>query len=312
MNHKKLLSFVIAVSMLSSASMAGMSSAIKTVKSKIHVLGCLLSNKSLWKAAETGDLDYLQWFFDVYLEYIQWFFDVDEGITVDSKDEGGYSLLHRTAMNGHLKIVNWLITKGARVDQKDNFGYTSLHLAAQGGHLDVVKYLIAKGAQVDTQNQDDWTPLHYAAFNGHHEVVKYLVRIGARVDKKDNEGNTPLLTAANENCANIIKHIFFSKTPCYGPLWDSHCEVAKVLLEQLLLQPQGAYKVLELLAIKNRENRTALAVAHEEIAELITAFENRAKKMVANEKAFQANLFKNLITQQKADLIFSDGYFCQN
>ena len=45
-----------------------------------------------------------------------------------------------------MKVAELLISKGANVNEKNNYGKTPLHYASQNGHLKVVELLISYGA----------------------------------------------------------------------------------------------------------------------------------------------------------------------
>ena len=61
--------------------------------------------------------------------------------------------------------------------------------------------------------------MHVAAQGGHLEVIKFLSRkFGARVHEKDNDGLT-------------ILH------------WAAHCEVARYLIKEMMVDPQDRDKV---------------------------------------------------------------------
>ncbi|KAJ6692206.1 ANKYRIN REPEAT FAMILY PROTEIN [Salix purpurea] len=52
-------------------------------------------------------------------------------------------------------------------------------MAAANGHLDIVEYLISQGVDINAFNEEKNTPLHWACLNGHTEAVKKLILAGA-------------------------------------------------------------------------------------------------------------------------------------
>lgn len=82
--------------------------------------------------------------------------------------------------------VTWLSqsfspTKGAQIDLADKRGFTAFHFAAENGHIDVIEYLLSEGAQVDRDNQEGLTasektaPLHLAANHDRLAAVNSLL-----------------------------------------------------------------------------------------------------------------------------------------
>jgi len=74
-------------------------------------------------------------------------------------------------------------------------GDTALHLASRNGHLEVVEFLLSKGVDINLQNNFSCTPLSLAVSHGHLEIVKFLIRHGSDVNERDNLGTSPLLSA---------------------------------------------------------------------------------------------------------------------
>ena len=53
--------------------------------------------------------------------------------------------------------------------------------ASHNGHLNIVEFLVSHGANVNAKNNNNETPLHIAWKNGHKDIVEYLVSHGANV-----------------------------------------------------------------------------------------------------------------------------------
>lgn len=47
---------------------------------------------------------------------------------------------------------------------------TALHMAAANGHMSIVEYLISQGVDINALNEENNAPLHWACLNGHIEV----------------------------------------------------------------------------------------------------------------------------------------------
>ncbi|XP_042859506.1 ankyrin repeat domain-containing protein SOWAHA-like, partial [Penaeus japonicus] len=53
----------------------------------------------------------------------------------------------------------------------DDHGFSLLHWAAKEGHLGIVEMLITRGARINATNLGDDIPIHLAAAHGHRDVV---------------------------------------------------------------------------------------------------------------------------------------------
>ena len=118
------------------------------------------------------------------------------------RDSTGRSLLQRACGKGSLKEVKDYIERGADPNECDYCGFTCLHEAALEGHSKVVEYLISQGADVNKQAQkagDLETPLIDAAENKHLETVKVLLANGADPRVYNLDGFTALTKIFNEH-----------------------------------------------------------------------------------------------------------------
>uniref|UniRef100_A0A0N5B019 Protein kinase domain-containing protein n=1 Tax=Syphacia muris TaxID=451379 RepID=A0A0N5B019_9BILA len=119
-----------------------------------------------------------------------WLDDTEHDLYVG--DDHAFSLLHWAAKEGHVAIVDLLLSRGARVNATNMGDDTSLHLAAAHGHREIVVRLLARKADVHATNEHGMTPLHYACFWGYVQIGEDLIRHGARVGVCNKKGQTPL------------------------------------------------------------------------------------------------------------------------
>jgi ankyrin repeat protein len=109
-------------------------------------------NEKLLKAIGEGNLEEVEELFrqgaDVHLDY-----------------EYALKLAER---NGHLNIIEYLVSKGASVNDD------LLFFAALDGYLDIVKYLAEHGVNIHAH---DNIALRVAESNSHLDVVEYLKSI---------------------------------------------------------------------------------------------------------------------------------------
>lgn len=94
-------------------------------------------------------------------------------------------------VTGKADTVKLLIDNGAKVNTRNNQGFTPLHRAAQQRSPDAAQVLIENGADVNAENIQRDTPLHWAAFYGSPAVAKLLIECGANINAKNNKGDTP-------------------------------------------------------------------------------------------------------------------------
>ncbi len=120
------------------------------------------------------------------------------------------SNLHLAALDGDLEAVKKYVALMGTPDIFNQSCYTPLMFAAKEGHVEVVEYLISRDAYVDYVGAPlGHTALHWASYIGHADVVKVLVINGADPQKKSALGETPLdmaksaLDSVNDQQGNI-------------------------------------------------------------------------------------------------------------
>ncbi|KAL4229805.1 Ankyrin repeat domain-containing protein 50 [Mactra antiquata] len=130
-----------------------------------------------------------------------------KGANIESLDKSRQTPLNLAAKQGFAEVVSALVEVGANVDNADEDGWTALRSAAWGGHTEVVSVLLSAGASVDNADIDQRTALRAAAWGGHEDIVIKLLESGADVNKADNEGRTALIAAAYMGHTEIVEHL---------------------------------------------------------------------------------------------------------
>ena len=74
--------------------------------------------------------------------------------------------------NGHIQIVEYLISKSVDIEAKDRNEWTPLHLASRLSYTGIVKYLISKGANKNAKTKDGKTPYDLSIFNETRSILK--------------------------------------------------------------------------------------------------------------------------------------------
>ena len=94
--------------------------------------------------------------------------------------------LHYACEEGHLTIVEYLISKGANINAKDENGDYVIHYASKEGLLPIVQNLIEQqNIDIDIKGYKEKTPLQYACEEGHLPIVEYLISKGANINVTD-------------------------------------------------------------------------------------------------------------------------------
>ena len=110
---------------------------------------------------------------------------LDEGVSVNVKNEAGATPLMRAAAANDLATARLLLDRGASVNALSDDGRTPLLIASGlSGSADLVKLLLDKGADVNAHAPGlivNITPLSEAAYSGDQAVFRTLVDRGANV-----------------------------------------------------------------------------------------------------------------------------------
>jgi hypothetical protein len=125
---------------------------------------------------------------------------------------GGYLLLARAAMRGHVGTVKLLLERGTDVNTTDRDGTTALGYAAFNGREEVVSLLLGSGADVYRRGASGATALLYASQRGHVAVVRLLLRSmgGCGLDERDTDGRTALYMACSNGRADVLRALLLA------------------------------------------------------------------------------------------------------
>ncbi|VDN01767.1 unnamed protein product [Thelazia callipaeda] len=146
-------------------------------------------NEQVLTAAENGDIELLKSLIN------------DCPSLLLARDADGYTALHRAAYNGHLEVVNYLLSIGADPEWKTNNGWTVLHCAATWSMYEVVALILRHNVDVNSRSNGNLTPLHLAVSSNQPEdrvltTVRYLLEApGIDAAIISNSGDSPLQLA---------------------------------------------------------------------------------------------------------------------
>lgn len=130
---------------------------------------------------------------------------IDAGASVNLKDSGGRTMLHRAVYARLPDVLRTLLEAGADISVvADEIG-TPLHYAAALEFDQVVSVLIENGASIDNTDAPlGWTPLHYAVRHESSESAKRLIEAGADVNIPDETGTPPISMARNDAIRRLL------------------------------------------------------------------------------------------------------------
>jgi hypothetical protein len=77
---------------------------------------------------------------------------VAQGLSLNTTDQGGGTMLMAASGSEHVDIVRWLLDQGALIDTVDSNGQTALMMAASAGTRDIVALLLSRNAARDLRN----------------------------------------------------------------------------------------------------------------------------------------------------------------
>ncbi|XP_014041847.2 60 kDa lysophospholipase isoform X5 [Salmo salar] len=118
------------------------------------------------------------------------------GSNLSLGDYDGRTPLHIASCEGHLKVVQYLLSQGATVYAKDRYGDTPLRNAVRFRHKEVVKLLRKTGAQFSRDELEDaGSELCSLAASADIEGLEMWHLAGGDLDTPGYDGQTPMEVA---------------------------------------------------------------------------------------------------------------------
>ena len=139
------------------------------------------------------------------------------GALVNGKNPAGETALTVAIREGHLKVVEELISSGADTNLPGPYiglGYSPLHLAVfkprrsfeYGAAEEILRTLLENGADVfSDKGYKKQTPLHIAVEMDNEIAVKILINAGSRILVFDEDGMTPLDYSESKPIIELLK-----------------------------------------------------------------------------------------------------------
>ncbi|TEY73182.1 hypothetical protein BOTCAL_0082g00330 [Botryotinia calthae] len=135
---------------------------------------------------------------------------VDAGVDINWKDANSNdeTALHIAARTGHEECADILIQ--GTVDQKADFeltekvySWTPLHVACVDGHLAIVELLISAGADLSKADAGGWTAREHAALRGHMDIAERLAEVESERGNSGSEKSAESGSSSPPNHSSI-------------------------------------------------------------------------------------------------------------
>lgn len=84
---------------------------------------------------------------------------------INSRNQDGFTPLLYASFNGHVEVVELLLSRGANFTIKNHLGLGPLHVAAQNNKVSTLIYFQGK-LDFNEKDNNGITPLHWASCNG--------------------------------------------------------------------------------------------------------------------------------------------------
>lgn len=123
---------------------------------------------------------------------------------INQANQTGYSPLITAATEGHLNLVELLLSRGANINQQNNNGWTALMCACCFRRIEIIQKLLDSSATVNTASNTGCTALYLACSAGSEKAVELLLQHSAEPNICSNSGCSPLHLAAENSNKPII------------------------------------------------------------------------------------------------------------
>ncbi|XP_060592387.1 ankyrin repeat domain-containing protein 49-like [Ruditapes philippinarum] len=165
--------------------------------------------------------------------------DVDEESMEEIQKHPSKKILW-AAENNKLDVVKELLNSDSSLTgTKDNDGYTPLHRASYNGHTDMVMLLLENGADINATTSDGWCPIHSASRWNQADVLSILLQSGANINAQTNSGQTALhIASSDRECRQCLELLLWDKntdTSLKNSLGETAYDICQRTSENCLL-----------------------------------------------------------------------------
>ena len=132
---------------------------------------------------------------------------VDAGVDINWQDGTGETALHVAARFGYHECADILLsgTEHQKADcelAENSFDWTPLHVACVDGHLSIVELLISAGADLTKPDASGWLPREHAALRGHLDIAKRLAEAAPTIPKTRSPSPSATATASTSKSSS--------------------------------------------------------------------------------------------------------------
>ena len=131
----------------------------------------------------------------------------DAGSTFDCDEHDAASMLCQAAYQGDIDEIQRLMDNRIDPNLGDYDGRRAMHLAASEGHVKVIEYLLSRHAEVNVIDRMGGTPLADAIRNQHDAAIKLLQKHGGRMNHDDNAASELCRIAALGNVEEMRRYV---------------------------------------------------------------------------------------------------------
>ena len=127
------------------------------------------------------------------------------GADVNTVNWMGETALMWASSGERVDVVDRLLAAGADANAVDMVGSSALIAAALKGNVPIIDRLVVHGADFNHRNEMGWSALMWASKNGHIEVVDRLLSLGCDVNGQNARGMTALMFACASEEIEIVR-----------------------------------------------------------------------------------------------------------
>ena len=176
-------------------------------KGYLQVLQALIMHNNDY----VNDVDKMQWHwtplyhavFKGHIEIVNYLLSIKADVTV--KSDKRWNVYHAAASKGYLQILKALIMhNNDYVNDVDKNNWTPIYHAVSNGHIEIVNYLLSIKADVSVSTKQGWNVYHSAANNGNLVIMMALMESSCDLINGINKAKeTPLSIAYNKGHKSI-------------------------------------------------------------------------------------------------------------